>query len=683
MTGDGTHAYNSQSPPGHDVDVVVRLPYQIKPRLVALTGQQLQGNADHQATHRRGAGRRGNGALKYVSVLVVVLAALSCTSTPAPKQTATMPTSTPLPTPTVSSSPYPTLPVLLTPTPTATPTPTSTPTPAPTATPTPTSTPTPTLTPTPTPIPAVTVTLNRDGELIIHGQGSARYAAQLPAADYDVAFGLWDTDGALQAEHASVKVGQRTVFSGTKRLFREEIGLRVDTGSINTEINIQVGPDDAWFVFLQGLGLSQDLVLTRDPLAPPYAPAGDIGYTDGGRSLAFLYSEDPMAVVQIRNLPWAADGIEEMPSPEHEAIYYLVGALRVDRTVFHELLRQGWLLDGSVTWGEAHSIGDIVYLAQSAPSTAVQLLSMPFMQSFEAMDFYALRALDDLARDGLLEDLLAHPTLRGGITDEHTDLISLYGAVQSDYADLASQLLDEQQTVVVRRTVHLPLQGPTSFSVVWPKDASPGDEEIVEKASASMDLLVDTVRTLEQFMGVPSPRGAWPVLVADVLWPRADHIQIQLDPSRHDDPLLAAHQAARAYWRSVQFSQDWIIKGSMTFMQDYYLSARAGKPLPRFYGCDQFTNIAVLAAFNAPPTHICNYQLGAGLFLDLYNTLGEQTFREAYSRLYTWLADDALRVRCGTEPPRGHCYVHASFVEYLPEHANLTAPILEKHYYGR
>ena len=526
----------------------------------------------------------------------------------------------------------------------------------------------------------MTVALNRDGELIIHGQGSARYAAQLPAADYSVTFGLWDTDGALQAEHASVVVGQRTVFSGTKRFFRETSGLWVNAGNSNTEVNIQVGPNDAWFIFLQGHGLSQDFVLTRDPLAPPYALAGDIGYTDGGRSLAFLYSEDPMAVVQIRNLPWAADGIEEMPSPEHEAIYYLVGALHVDRTVFHELLRQGWLLDESMTWGEAFSIGDISYIAQSAPSTAMQLLSMPFMQSFEEMDAYALRALQNLAHDGLLEDLLAHPMLRGGITDEHTDLIPLYEAVRFYYAELASQLLDEEQTIVVRRTVHLPLQGPTSFSVVWPKGVSPGDEGTVEKANASIDLLVDTVRTLEQFMGVPSPRGAWPVLVADV-YGRADHIQ--LDPSRYDDPSLTAHQAARAYWRSVQFSQDWITKGGMTFMQDYYLSARAGKPLPQSYGCDQFANIAILAAFNAPPTHICNYQLGAGLFLDLYNTLGEQTFREAYSRLYTWLRDDALRVRCGTEPPRGHCYVHASFVEYLPEHADVTAPILEKHYYGR
>ena len=36
-----------------DVDVVVRLPYQLKPRLVALTGQQLQRDADHQAAHER------------------------------------------------------------------------------------------------------------------------------------------------------------------------------------------------------------------------------------------------------------------------------------------------------------------------------------------------------------------------------------------------------------------------------------------------------------------------------------------------------------------------------------------------------------------------------------------------------------------------------------------------------
>ncbi len=36
-----------------EVDVVVRLPYQLKPRLVALTGQQLQGDSDHEAAQQR------------------------------------------------------------------------------------------------------------------------------------------------------------------------------------------------------------------------------------------------------------------------------------------------------------------------------------------------------------------------------------------------------------------------------------------------------------------------------------------------------------------------------------------------------------------------------------------------------------------------------------------------------
>ena len=36
-----------------DVDVVVRLMYQLKPRLVALAGQQLEGDADHQAARER------------------------------------------------------------------------------------------------------------------------------------------------------------------------------------------------------------------------------------------------------------------------------------------------------------------------------------------------------------------------------------------------------------------------------------------------------------------------------------------------------------------------------------------------------------------------------------------------------------------------------------------------------
>ena len=379
----------------------------------------------------------------------------------------------------------------------------------------------------------------------------------------------------------------------------------------------------------------------------------------------------------LRNLSWAAQGLGSLPSPQQEAASYLASAARAETGIFNVLLRQEWVLDG-VTWGEAFTIRGIARIGHLAPSAAIQLLGMPFMQSFDTLDLRALSALGFMAREGRIADILAHPTLRGGITDEQTDLVSQMYQSELDTSGFELQLLDEQQTVVVRRTVDLPLQGPTPFSVIWSDGGG-----TVEKANVSMDLLVDTIRTFEEFMNVPYPQPYGILLVANVT-PAAGggggNGYVKVDPPYYDEAWIVAHEVSHTYWK---FSPPWIAEGGATFMEHYYLSTRAGKPLPQPYGCDRFTNIAGLVASNLAHVNICNYNLGAGLLFDLYHTLGDETFREAYGRLFTWLEDDALAVRCGRQPPKGHCYVHASFVEYLPEHADVTAPILEKHYHGR
>ena len=525
------------------------------------------------------------------------------------------------------------------------------------------------------------VALKPDGELIIHGRGSARYAVELPVADdYGVEFAIWDTTGATEGVLAHLSVGPETLFSEARRDFHHWRDVNITDVLLeqNTpEIYIHAGPNDAWFIFLRGPDLRPRGEPVLDPLAPPYAPRGDISYTDGGRRLAFLYSENPEAVRQIRALAWATDGLDSMPSPEHEAAYYLSDIAWVDAELLNELLRQEWLLDG-VTWNEAFTIGRLSHIGQAAPPSAIRLLGMPFMQSFEPLDGRALSALGFLAQQGRLQEVLEHSTLRDGITDEQTDLVSQMYQSELGTPGFELQLLDERQTIAVRRTVDLPLQGPTPFSVIWS-----GGGGTVEKANVSMDLLIDIVRTFEEFMGVPYPQPYGILLVADVT-PAAGggggNGYATVDPPYYDEAWIVAHEVSHTYWK---FSPSWIAEGGATFMEHYYTSTRAGRPLPQPYGCAQFTNIAALVASDPTHDNICNYNLGAGLFLDLYHTLGDGAFREAYGRLFTWLEDEALAVRCGRLEGKGHCYVHASFVEYLPEHADVAARILQKHYYGR
>ncbi|MCY4583077.1 MAG: hypothetical protein OXE50_09830, partial [Chloroflexi bacterium] len=150
-------------------------------------------------------------------------------------------------------------------------------------------------------------------------------------------------------------------------------------------------------------------------------------------------------------------------------------------------------------------------------------------------------------------------------------------------------------------------------------------------------------------------------------------------PPYHDSEYIVSHEAAHTYW---PFWPRWIAEGAATFMDLYYQSTRAGRPLPAPRMCASFDNIGRLEAAGVSSNHPCNYSLGSGLFLDLYGTMGHDPFREAFGRLYTWLSDDALFARCGRSEGKGECYVRAAFVEYMPEQAAVTEEIINRHFHG-
>ena len=78
----------------------------------------------------------------------------------------------------------------------------------------------------------------------------------------------------------------------------------------------------------------------------------------------------------------------------------------------------------------------------------------------------------------------------------------------------------------------------------------------------------------------------------------------------------------------------------------------------------------------------CHYRLGRGLYIELYEILGEEAFRQGFRRLYLKMRDEELYDGC-TGPERGVCYVRAAFVtDALPESAALAAPVIARWYYG-
>ncbi len=76
------------------------------------------------------------------------------------------------------------------------------------------------------------------------------------------------------------------------------------------------------------------------------------------------------------------------------------------------------------------------------------------------------------------------------------------------------------------------------------------------------------------------------------------------------------------------------------------------------------------------------------MFLDLYRSLGEDSFRRGFARLYTQLLDLALVEEIATREDclpdkRTLCHMMAAFVEGVPEaDAAIAEEVIIRRYYG-
>ncbi len=381
-----------------------------------------------------------------------------------------------------------------------------------------------------------------------------------------------------------------------------------------------------------------------------------------------------------------ADGPGRMPSNEHEALFYLA-SIGLDKesadseSVVRALIAIPWLQDGVTTIEQ----GILVYMGQIArrnPAEAVQLLGMPFMEAIELMDYLAIAGLNQLAREGpdLLPAALAAPWLRGGITDQQTHVVSHLNATMPLRPDLTAVLLDPSRTIAMQRTIDLPLAGEMVLIVAWP-----GRGGTRAKVTEVLDHQERIMRFLEAYMDAPWDGWPEPYIAVTIADSSERHASIgfgytAIHPDHYDDIGTLAHESAHVYWNAWP---KWISEGGATFMDQLYITAQGGTA--RALRCPQFNNLQDLENADLPKTHpsdVCHYALGSALFHELRDTLGDEAFRPAWTRFYKWLWDDALELRCGRDTGKGICYANAAFVEYMPDHADTTAEILRRHFYG-
>ena len=537
--------------------------------------------------------------------------------------TAQVPTSTPLPT---GTPPFPTAPPLLLPSPTPTETPTATPTPTstPTATATPTVTATPTRTPTPTPTP------------IPRGQF---YYSDLDDPWYEIT--------ALMERYPHIMFDKPHYVGG---------GYSISI--FGHDHHSECGWDEEYRAITHSTGPPQECldkyraICGEENYTPEILPGRPGCFEEGYLASIGIYALSFDA--GLLDAPWAVKDVLSLE--ESEALDYL-----------------GLIYEDDETAGR-------------------QILGMPFLATIDSRDVSALRSLTWMS-GATVQHILAHPSLRDGITDGWTDVIAtlsfalpghkeFFNADEQEIADkraFMATILSPERTTVIRRSLDLPLAGELAATVIWPE---------APDAAAPVGLmykLEHALRTQEEFMGVPYPQSFAIAIVADITDYAAVHAAgeiIVIAKGQYQDAVT--HEAAHAYWR-VDTGPLWIVEGGANFL-DAVSQGDPLRPVNVPPNCGQYANIAEWdrtyeeVGLLVMLEEGCQYPLGERIFQALYRGLGDQAFREGFTRLYLRAINGEDWACTGVHS--GRCQLRQAFVDGAAPRKAVIADEIIGLYYG-
>ena len=386
---------------------------------------------------------------------------------------------------------------------------------------------------------------------------------------------------------------------------------------------------------------------------------------------------------------------------ESNAVAHLTRAALVDDKVFYGLLEKSWVRD-EITVDEASAMEELVRIARSqwrrerSTESAMRILKMPFMDTFDTLDYYAVRSLAflDSQMDGhYLQQVLDHPSLRGGITDADTLILTGLWRIarfSPENLDNVLVMLDPDDVYLQQRTIGLPLAGETTLMVM----------RITPGTFRTIDMLEEIVRGQERFMNVPYPSDV-AIFNIDSEGPRATAGNgiMTLGTGYEDDFALLAHELAHLYWSIpstwskgvVHTPFTWIVEGAATFMDRLATGRLDQAPdSPENTGCTLVDAISEVDQrsyaedFESGSLYrsACNYTMGYGIFAALYNALGDAEFRRGFGSLYLKINHLEHDVACsGVE--RGVCYLREAFIkDASPGFADAAEVVIDHWYYG-
>ena len=338
-------------------------------------------------------------------------------------------------------------------------------------------------------------------------------------------------------------------------------------------------------------------------------------------------------------LAWMQDGVDDL---EVNAIKELFFIDHHDSGVASSVVKLDWMQE-AVDEKEFRAIEEIRRITRNDAGEALRIVAMPFLETLEPPDISALDSLSALAtfRHDDFQRVLSHPTLSDGITDDWAKIVATLYGVSKNNSDLVDTLLDPDRVTLEERVIELPLAGETHLAIIR---TNPG-------AAGSIDLLEHAVRNAEDFMGVSLPNGYIALLFGEAVTPTfsannfGTHIaalpKYDVDDGSNEAEfasLLIPHEVAHYYWRG---NANWVDEGIAQLMLAASENARIGRPIevskgpcPYARTIAELENLDVTSEDGADSAFTCNYALGERLFIDLYRSMDEDSFREGLRDLY-------------------------------------------------
>ena len=560
--------------------------------------------------------------------------------------------------------------------PTAIPAATLTPTYTPRPVPTPIPTPTPIPSPTPTPKPLIAAWLPWVADGIDESELSAfRELTTLTQTNPPVALILlerpWVADGVTGPEKAAIE-----------RI--EDIGYDLPTfareiAELPWLVDDVTQPESETVEILWELSYN-DLALAGEIMSFPWLADG-ITQTEAGilSDLRYMARHDIKLATHLVGLPWLMDGLDEFELTTIERLSWIADEnVELAKTI----AAKPWFAD-SLTDDAARSVNSLYYIHDEGGTLARRIANMPFLETLEPTDAAALEAMAWLAYTEILalREVLAHPTLKDGITDEWAPVVALMDSVNEAAPAFLRPLLDPDQASVERRSIALPHTGNTDLAIIR---TAPGPPR-------SMDLLEHSVASVEEFMGTAMPSNYVGLLFGTavlgyshgtnygdyfVMLPEYD-ADDGSDSAQYAGHLMA-HEVAHFYWRN---NPNWLDEGLAELLAAISENERTGAAVTIDHTyCPAGDNIALLERLDAAGViydYRCNYALGGQFFLELYDTLGDAAFRVGLRNLYlASLVEDYADEFDGS--PVGIRQIQDAF----QSHSTLVAPIIDKWYHG-